>query len=248
MSTGDALLEVEGVEFAYGSMQVLFGISLSVADGERVALLGTNGAGKSTLLKTISGLERPHHGRVVFDGADLGGASPEERVRRGIVQVAGGRATFPTLTVAENLRIGGYVFRRDRARVDTAVADVLDLFPELRPRLRQPAGTLSGGEQQMMAFGRALVARPRLLLVDELSLGLAPVVIATLLDVIERLAAEGTTMLLVEQSLNVSMSCAERAYFMEKGAIRFEGRTSDLLERDDIARSVFFGDRPAVGT
>jgi branched-chain amino acid transport system ATP-binding protein len=241
MTGATPLLEVRDIEFSYGPLQVLFGVSLSVDEGERVALLGTNGAGKSTLLKTVSGLESPRRGRVLFDGEDITKASPEERVRRGIVQVAGGRATFPTLTVDENLRMGAYLFRRDRARVDAAVDHVLDVFPALRPRLRQAAGTLSGGEQQMMAFGRALVSQPRLLLIDELSLGLAPVVIATLLDVIERLAAEGTTMVLVEQSLNVSMSCAERAYFMEKGEIRFEGRTADLLERDDIARSVFFG-------
>ena len=242
MTSHDALLDVRDIEFAYGSLQVLFGVSLTVGDGDRVALLGTNGAGKSTLLKTISGLEAPRRGRVWFDGDDITATSPEERVRRGIVQVAGGRATFPTLTVDENLRMGGYLFRRDRTRLDAAVDHVLELFPPLRPRLRQAAGTLSGGEQQMMALGRALVSRPRLLLIDELSLGLAPVVIAGLLEVIEHLASDGTTMLLVEQSLNVSMSCAERAYFMEKGEIRFHGRTADLLERDDVARSVFFGD------
>jgi branched-chain amino acid transport system ATP-binding protein len=241
------LLDVQDIEFAYGALQVLFGVSITVDKGDRVALLGTNGAGKSTLLKVVSGLESPRRGRVFVDGDDITGASPEERVRRGIVQVAGGRATFPTLSVDENLRIGGYLFRRDRPRLDAAVEEVLDVFPALRPRLAQPAGTLSGGEQQMMALGRALVSRPRLLLIDELSLGLAPVLIATLLEVIERLASEGTTLLLVEQSLNVSLSCADRAYFMEKGAIRFEGRTADLLERDDIARSVFFGDGDRTG-
>jgi branched-chain amino acid transport system ATP-binding protein len=162
----------------------------------------------------------------------------------GIVQMAGGRATFPSLSVAENLRIGGYTFRRNSARLDDAVERALVLFPELRARLGQAAGTLSGGEQQMMAMARALIARPAMLLIDELSLGLAPIVIAKILDVAEGLADDGTTMLIVEQSLNVALTLADRSYFMEKGEIRFEGRTSDLLDREDIARSVFFGAAP----
>jgi branched-chain amino acid transport system ATP-binding protein len=157
--------------------------------------------------------------------------------------VAGGRATFPTLTVAENLRIGGYGFRRDRARLDARVEAALAPFPALRPLLDRPAGLLSGGEQQMMAMARALVAEPRLLIIDELSLGLAPVVLGELLRVVDDLAAAGTTMLIVEQSLNVAMGIAERAYFVEKGEIRFEGATEELARRDDIARSVFFGTR-----
>jgi ABC-type branched-subunit amino acid transport system ATPase component len=240
-SVGVARLEIRDLEFSYGPLQVLFDVGMSVGQGERVALLGTNGAGKSTLLKVVSGLEAPTAGQVLFDGEDITATSPEERVRRGIVQMAGGRATFPSLSVAENLRIGGYPFRRDAARLDDAVERALVLFPELKGRLRQAAGTLSGGEQQMMAMARALIARPTMLLIDELSLGLAPIVIAKILEVVEQLADEGMTMLLVEQSLNVALALAERAYFMEKGEIRFEGRTADLLERDDIARSVFFG-------
>ena len=237
------MLEVRDVEFSYGPLQVLFGVDLVVHSDERVALLGTNGAGKSTLLKIISGLETPSTGAVVFDGDDITRWSPEQRVRAGIVQMPGGRATFPTLSVAENLRIGGYTFRSDGARLSAAVDGVLDLFPALRERLRLPAGALSGGEQQMMAVARALVAQPRLLLIDELSLGLAPIVIAELLKVVEQLTSDGVTLLLVEQSLNVAMTVADRAYFMEKGEIRFEGATSELAERDDIARSVFFGVR-----
>jgi ABC-type branched-subunit amino acid transport system ATPase component len=236
-----APLEIRDLEFSYGPLQVLFGVTLSVGRGERVALLGTNGAGKSTLLKIVSGLESPSAGYVLFDGDDISTRSPEERVRLGIVQMAGGRATFPSLSVAENLRIGGYTFRRDAVRLDDAVERAAELFPELQRRWRQAAGTLSGGEQQMLAMARALVARPTILLIDELSLGLAPIVVARILEVVERLAAEGTTMLLVEQSLNMALALTERAYFMEKGEIRFDGRTADLLDRDDIARSVFFG-------
>ena len=238
-----ALLVADDITFSYGPLRVLFGVSVSVAEGERVALLGTNGAGKSTFLRVVAGLERPASGRVEFAGEDITHATPAARVARGLVLVAGGKATFPTLTVRENLRIGGYSFRRNRALVDDRVEAALEPFPALRELLDRQAGLLSGGEQQMMAVARALVARPRLLLIDELSLGLAPVVMAGLLRVVDDLAATGTTMLIVEQSLNVAMGISDRAYFMEKGEIRFDGATDALAERDDIARSVFFGTR-----
>ncbi|HVV34973.1 MAG TPA: ABC transporter ATP-binding protein [Acidimicrobiales bacterium] len=237
------LLALDDVTFSYGSLPVLFGASVRVGEGERVALLGTNGAGKSTLLKIVAGLETPASGRVFFDGEDITAWSPARRVERGLTLVVGGRATFPTLTVRENLRLGAYGFRRDRALVEARLQSALAPFPALVPLLERPAGLLSGGEQQMMALARALVAAPRVLLIDELSLGLAPVVLGDLLRVVDDLAAAGTTMMIVEQSLNVAMSIAERAYFMEKGEIRFEGATEQLASRDDIARSVFFGSR-----
>jgi branched-chain amino acid transport system ATP-binding protein len=238
---GPPLLEVAGLECSYGPLQVLFGVSVDVAEGGRVALLGTNGAGKSTLLRAIGGLLEPDAGTIRFAGHDLAGLSPAARVELGLSLVEGGRATFPSLTVEENLRMGAYPFLGDRPRVDERLAAVLDVFPQLRTRLREPAGVCSGGEQQMMAIGRALVAGPRLLMIDELSLGLAPIVMAEILAAIEQLVGTGTAVLLVEQSLNIALSLASRAYFMEKGEVRFAGATAELLDRGDLVRSVFFG-------
>jgi branched-chain amino acid transport system ATP-binding protein len=235
------LLEVAGLECSYGPLQVLFGVSVEVPEGGRVALLGTNGAGKSTLLRTVGGLIEPDAGTIRFAGHDLAGLSPAARVELGLTLVEGGRATFPSLTVEENLRMGAYPFLGDRARVDARLNDVLAVFPQLRTRLREPAGVCSGGEQQMMAIGRALIAGPRLLMIDELSLGLAPIVMAEILAAIEQLVGTGTAVLLVEQSLNIALSLASRAYFMEKGEVRFAGATAELLDRGDLVRSVFFG-------
>jgi ABC-type branched-subunit amino acid transport system ATPase component len=243
----EAILEVEGVDCSYGPLQVLFDVSIGVDAGATVALLGTNGAGKSTLLKAISGLVAPDRGVIRFRGEDVTKVPPEQRVARGMTLVEGGKATFPTLTVAENIRIGAYPFLRQSARVEERFEEVVNLFPPLRPRLGQAAGTLSGGEQQMMALCRALMPSPELLMVDELSLGLAPVVMQEILGVVERVVEKGTTVLLVEQSLNIALSLAEHAYFMEKGAIRFNGATAELLERGDLVRSVFFGsEQPAA--
>jgi ABC-type branched-subunit amino acid transport system ATPase component len=235
------LLEVEGISFSYGRLQVLFDVSVSVPKDGRVALLGTNGAGKSTLLQVVSGLGRPSQGVVRFDGVDITRLSPHERVALGIVQVAGGSATFASLSVLENLRLGAYTYRRDEARTTRRVDEALDRFPPLRARLRQPAGQLSGGEQQMLAIARALVAEPRLLLIDELSLGLAPAVVGQLIQVVESLSEEGISLVVVEQSLNVAMAIAETAYFMEKGQVRYHGPIAELHERGDLARSVFLG-------
>jgi branched-chain amino acid transport system ATP-binding protein len=244
---GEVLLEVTELDCSYGPLQVLFGVSLAVPEGGRVALLGTNGAGKSTLLRTVAGLLPADAGTVRFAGDDITALAPHERVALGLTLIEGGRAIFPSLTVAENLRMGAYPFLRQRRRVDDRMDAVLDVFPQLRARLAQPAGVCSGGEQQMMAIGRALVAEPRLLMIDELSLGLAPIVMAEIVGAIERTVEAGTTVLLVEQSLNVALSLATWAYFMEKGAVRFAGPTGELLERGDLARSVFFGaDAPAV--
>jgi ABC-type branched-subunit amino acid transport system ATPase component len=236
-----ARLEVDGIDFSYGPLQVLFDASIHVDEGERVGLLGTNGAGKSTLLRVVGGLVKPSRGVVRFDGKDITGLDPDQRVELGIVQVGGGRATFPTLTVAENICLGGYRFMKDKARVERNLDEALETFPTLRRRLDQQAGTLSGGEQQMMALARAVVAEPQLLVIDELSLGLAPVVMQEIMRMIDALADRGMPMLIVEQSINVALTIAQRAYFMERGAVRFSGATSELLERDDLVRSVFFG-------
>ncbi|MCU1460054.1 MAG: ABC-type branched-chain amino acid transport system, ATPase component [Acidimicrobiales bacterium] len=236
------LLEVRGLSCSYGPLQVLFDVDLAVPQGGRVALLGTNGAGKSTLLRVIAGLVEPSAGSVLVGGRDVTALRPDARVGVGMTLVEGGRAMFPGLTVKDNLRLGSYGFLRDRARVDQRLDEVLELFPQIRPRLMQPAGTLSGGEQQMVAFGRALMADPRLLLIDELSIGLAPVVMQGIVAAVERLTRErDITLLIVEQSLNVALSLVEQAYFMEKGEIRFAGSPADLLERGDLVRSVFFG-------
>jgi ABC-type branched-subunit amino acid transport system ATPase component len=239
---GDPLLRLEGVCFSYGPLQVLFDVDLTVPTGGRVGLLGTNGAGKSTLLRVIAGLARPSAGSVCFAGRDVTGLPTEERVGLGMTLLEGGRATFPSLTVAESLRVGAYPYLSDRLRVERSVDDALDLFPALRPRLGQRAGTLSGGEQQMLALAKALLARPRLLMIDELSLGLAPVVLEGIVAALDVLVRDGgVSLVLVEQSLNVALGVTDQAYFMEKGAVRFSGPTSDLLDRGDLVRSVFFG-------
>ena len=242
MVAGDTILRVEHVDFAYGRLQVLFDVSLEVHAGEALALLGTNGAGKSTLLKVVAGLERPAAGRVEFGGADATDVGAEALVEQGVVLGCGGQAIFPDRTVAENLDMQGFLLRRDRRRLQERQDAVLDVFPSLRARLDNRAGTMSGGEQQQLALAKALLLDPSLLCIDELSLGLAPVVIAELLEVVERIRSTGVSIVLVEQSLNVAAEVCERAVFLEKGAVRFEGRTADLLERDDIARAVFLGE------
>ena len=232
-------LEVRNLDFSYGQLQVLFDVSLEVKEGEIVALLGTNGAGKSTLLRAVCGLDYPTRGSVRCFGDDITWLDAQARVAKGVIQVPGGKSTFPSLTVLENLRTGGYRFRRDRSRLDAAVEEVFSYFPVLETRKDQPAGTLSGGEQQMVALGRAFIADPRLLLIDELSLGLAPIIVEQLLGIVRAFAARGTTLVLVEQSVNVALSVATTAYFMERGEIRFGGPAQDLLERGDLLRSVF---------
>src|SRR3546814_860264 len=193
------LLDVRGLDVSYGPVQILFDVDLAVADGEALALLGTNGAGKSTLLKAVSGLVPVGGGEIHFDGKDITRASTQERVAAGLVQLSGGQAVFPTLTVEENLRVGAYPFLRDQVRVARRTAAVLELFPEVADRLDQRAGTMSGGEQQMVALAKALLPEPRLLVIDELSLGLAPVVVQRILGVVEALHEAGTSLLVVEQ-------------------------------------------------
>jgi ABC-type branched-subunit amino acid transport system ATPase component/ABC-type branched-subunit amino acid transport system permease subunit len=233
-----ALFRCTDVQAKYGAMQVLFGVDLDVHDGEIVALLGTNGAGKSTVLKAISGLLEPVGGRVHFDGADITRMAPGRKARSGIAMMPA-KSVFASLTVAENLAVAGWLLRGAPDEARRAADEVLELFPVLRDRGDQEAGSLSGGEQQMLSLGMALMTRPRLLLIDELSLGLAPTIVARLLDVVRDLAARGVTVVIVEQSVNVALELAERAVFLEKGQVRFSGRTRDLLDRPDVLRSVF---------
>ena len=235
------MLRLEGVNASYGPIEVLFEIDLEIADGEMVALLGTNGAGKTTILRVISGLLRPTGGTAEWNGSSVVGRKPAEIIREGIVQMPGGRGVFPGMTVEENLEVGGYLFGRDRARLRSAIDRVLELFPALSEKRRDLASTLSGGQQQMLALAMVLLHDPEVLAIDELSLGLAPVLVQELLGVVERLKAEGMTIIIVEQSLNVALSIADTAVFLEKGQVRFSGPAAELAERDDLARAVFLG-------
>ncbi|HEX2849074.1 MAG TPA: MFS transporter [Acidimicrobiales bacterium] len=241
-----SILLVRDVDVSYGPVQVLFGVTFELREGEIIALLGTNGAGKSTLLRAISGLVPLQRGAIFFDGEDVTGLEPEDSFQYGVVQVPGGRGVFPGLTVQENLDVAAWASRRPRPETDAAIAEVLETFPALRRRLDQKAAVLSGGEQQMLTLGQALIARPRLLMIDELSLGLAPIVVEDLLRIVRRMHEAGTSIILVEQSVNVALTVADRALFMEKGEIRFSGPTSDLLGRPDILRSVFLSGAASV--
>jgi ABC-type branched-subunit amino acid transport system ATPase component len=234
----ETAIEVRGVTFAYGWLQVLFGVDLTVTKGEIVGLLGTNGAGKSTLLRVLVGLSLPNSGSVRINGRDVTRLPAEERVGLGVGLVSGGKAVFRDLTVRENLDVGTH---RARAKSDRQIDRVLELFPRLKERLGVVAGAISGGEQQQLAIAKALLIEPTVLCIDELSLGLAPNIVERLLEVVRTLNAAGTTIVIVEQSLNVAASVCQRAVFMEKGAVVFEGTPDDLIARDDIARSVFLG-------
>lgn len=245
---GVPLLCVEGLEAGYDGVQILFGVDASVEQGEIVALLGTNGAGKSTLLRGISGLLPPRAGRVLFEGRDLTGIPSHKVAAMGLVQMPGGRGVFPSLTVAENMRIAGWLTRRDRAELDRRTAVALDGFPVLRHRLDQPAVNLSGGEQQMLMLAQTMMMAPRLVMIDELSLGLAPAVVESLVRTVREMRDRGITFILVEQSVNVALTISNRAYFLEKGEVRFQGDAADLLERPDVLRSVFIAGASADGT
>ena len=234
-----ATLSCRQLDVTYGPVQVLFGVDFEVADGELVALLGTNGAGKSTLLKAVAGLVTPVAGNIEFAGSDITGHSAESLARAGMALMPGGKGVFPGLSVDEHLRLAGWLYRGDRERLAAARSEVLELFPLLAMRMDQPAANLSGGEQQMLALAQTLMGRPRLLLVDELSLGLAPTVVAQLLGVLREVHRSGVTVVVVEQSVNVALTLAERAVFMEKGEVRFTGPTAELLDRPDLLRSVF---------
>ncbi len=233
------LLSCRRVNFSYEALQVLFDVDFTVEEGEMVALLGTNGAGKSTLLRVIAGVGLPWSGSVRYRGADITYLDAERRVRLGIAQVPGGRAVFGRMSVVDNMRVFGFTLGRDRRTVDRGIERSLAVFPRLAERRNQPAGVLSGGEQQMLALSKALILEPRLLCIDELSLGLAPKVVGELLTMVRAINATGTAVVLVEQSVNVALSLVQRAYFMEKGQVRFEGASADLVSRGDLLRSVF---------
>jgi len=235
----EMLLECEGIEVFYDKVQVLYGVDFHVRRGERIALLGTNGAGKSTVLKAASGLVALTAGTVKWKGQDVTGMPTEKLMRLGLGQVPGGRGLFPTLTVRENLRMGGYIYD-DAKRVEEEIDRVVSFFPWLPERFSQAAGTLSGGEQQQLATARALISRPEVLMIDELSLGLAPLVIERLMETVQRLhEVEGLTVVIVEQQASFALGYTDRAYFMEKGEVRYEGPSAGLADRQDLLRSVF---------
>ncbi|MET0150934.1 MAG: ATP-binding protein, partial [Acidimicrobiales bacterium] len=235
------VLQVTDIDFSYGQVQVLFDVAFEVRKGEVLALLGTNGAGKSTILRVIAGLGTPARGVVRLDGQTVTFVSPEKRGRMGIRLLPGGKGVFPEMTVRENLEMAAFVYRSDKEDQERRIAKMMDLFEDLAGRQGQAAGSLSGGQQQMLALACVLLHEPEVLLIDELSLGLSPIMVQELLLVVERLKAEGTTIVIVEQSLNVALAMADRAVFLEKGEVRFEGDAQELLERDDLARAVFLG-------
>ncbi len=234
-------LQLHNLDFFYGTNQVLFDVNVEVAQGEILALLGTNGAGKSTLLRCVSGLEHPHRGVIRIFGVNCTYLEPEQIIDQQVALLVGGKMTFPGLTVRDNLRVGAHSLRGKGGRARQSVDDAIDRFPELASRLDQPAGTLSGGEQQMLALARVMMTQPKLLLIDELALGLAPKAVDRLMGIVRQVNERGTTVILVEQSVNRAMSLAERAVFIERGEVRFDGRTAELLERPDLLRPVFLG-------
>lgn len=233
------MLELDGVIAAYDDLTCLHGVSLEVRRGEIVTLIGANGAGKSTTLKTVSGLLTPRAGTIEFDGRTIVGRSPDAIVALGLVQVPEGRRVFPDLSVEENLRVGAYLLR-ERAKVRELLADVYRRFPRLAERRRQLAGTLSGGEQQMLAFGRAMMAQPKLLMLDEPSLGLAPLMVEEVMRAIRVFRDSGVTVFLVEQNANLALRLADRAYVMETGRITMTGSGAQLLA-DERVRASYLG-------
>jgi ABC-type branched-subunit amino acid transport system ATPase component len=238
------LLSAEKVSFAYGSVQVLFDVDLVVRPGELVALLGPNGVGKTTLLRCLSGLEIPQQGVVRFNGTDITRSAPSKRVPQGLSQIVGGNAVFGTLSVAENLQMYGYSVTKDRKAVQEGIAQAYDVFPRLADRRSQLGSTLSGGEQQMLGLSKALITKPKLLVIDEFSLGLAPVIVGELLTMVRQLNANGTAVLLVEQSVNVALNLVDRCYFMEKGRVIHEGSAEALRAQPELVQALSLGGLP----
>jgi branched-chain amino acid transport system ATP-binding protein len=235
------LLVVDDIEVRYGNIRALKGVSFEVAEGEIVALLGANGAGKTTTQKTVSGMLRPSLGGIIYDGQRIDGIPAHDLIRLGICHVPEGRHVFPRMTVAENLEMGAFRFKS----VDQKdLEHVLELFPRLRERYKQQAGTLSGGEQQMLAIGRGLMGKPRLLLLDEPSMGLAPLIVAQIFDIIHQVNREGVTVLLVEQNAAQALSLAHRGYVLETGEIVLSGTGGELLA-DDRVRAAYLGEEIA---
>jgi branched-chain amino acid transport system ATP-binding protein len=237
-----ALLEIENLNTYYGHVQALKGISLTVDEGEIVTLIGANGAGKSTTLRTVSGLLRPREGRVVFQGEELNNVPAHEIVYRGISQAPEGRAVFATLSTNENLNMGAYSLGGDKEAIEENRRRVFQLFPRLEERKNQIAGTLSGGEQQMLAIGRALMARPKLLMLDEPSLGLAPMLVKAIFQTIREINEQGVTILLVEQNARAALKLADKGYVLETGNIVLEGTAEELM-RDERVRKAYLGEQ-----
>ncbi len=235
------LLEVKDLSVSYGDVRALDDVSIEVEEGTIVALVGSNGAGKSTLLKAIAGLLHPSHGHILFTGEELGRISTKHRVDRGIVLVPEGRRLFQTLTVLENLRLGAYL-PRARANFDESLERVFGLFPVLKERANGKAGLLSGGEQQMLAIGRAVMAHPRLVMIDEASLGLSPILTRTIFDLIVALNQQGTTVLMVEQNIHMALKVCHKAYVMKTGHIVLSGTGEELLANADV-RKAYVGER-----
>lgn len=234
------MLELIDVHTYYGNIQALKGISLSVKPGEVVSLIGSNGAGKTTTLRTIQGLLRPRQGKVLFEGRDLHSVSTEEIVRLGIAQSPEGRMIFPRMTVLENLEMGAFQ-RQDKLGIKSDMEHVFELFPRLKERIAQRGGTLSGGEQQMLAIGRALMARPRLLLLDEPSMGLAPMLVSQIFSIIEEISGEGMTILLVEQNARMALTVADRGYVLQTGEIVLTGSAKEL-QTNETVRKAYLGE------
>ena len=235
-----AVLSVRRIETYYGRIQALHGVTIEVGEGEIVALIGGNGAGKTTTLRAISGLIRPAAGSITFQGQDLTAISPDAIVRMGVIHSPEGRRIFPRMTVAENLQLGAYA-RNDAAGIRSDLDDVLTLFPRLRERLTQRGGTLSGGEQQMLAIARALMSRPKVLLLDEPSMGLSPIFVDTIFSVIQNINKRGVPILLIEQNARKALQVAHRGYVLETGNIVKEGSASALLSDDDV-RKAYLGE------
>jgi branched-chain amino acid transport system ATP-binding protein len=235
-----ALLEVEDIHTFYGNIEALKGVSLEVEEGEVVTLIGSNGAGKSTTLRSISGLTPPREGAIRFEGKEIGETAPQDIVRLGIAQSPEGRKIFPRMSVAENLELGAFT-RRDRTKIDQDVAHVYELFPVLGERRTQAAGTLSGGEQQMLAMGRAMMSRPRLLMLDEPSMGLSPIMMEKIFSTIRTLKEDGTTILLVEQNAQAALSLADHGYVIETGKIVLEDEGRKLLGNEQV-RKAYLGE------
>lgn len=234
------MLKVTDLNCFYGAIHAIKDVSLEVADGEIVALIGSNGAGKSTTLRTISGLMKPKSGFIQYDGEDITGMPAHKIVGKGLVQVPEGRHVFANLTVMENLELGAYL-RKDKAGIAKDLRDVFVKFPRLEERKNQVAGTLSGGEQQMLAMGRALMSKPKLLLLDEPSMGLAPLLVREIFDIIKEINSDGTTVLLVEQNANMALSIADKAYVLETGRISLSGTARELAASDEVRKAYLGG-------
>ena len=230
------LLELDDIHTYYGRIEAVKGVSLTVNEGEIVTLIGANGAGKSTTLRSIQGINRPKRGTIRFNGRDLRTAAPHEIVKMGIAQSPEGRRLFPRMSVRENLEMGAFQ-RDDRGEIEKDIQHVYSLFPRLEERKAQKSGTLSGGEQQMCAIGRALMARPRLLLLDEPSMGLAPILVERNFEIIQQVHESGVAILVVEQNANVSLSIADRGYVLQTGRIVLSGKAAELLEHEDLRKA-----------